>query len=71
MHILFGEDDDYTPLSLCKKLIDYMKPARDVELTVYPNAHHSFDSIDPVEFIPYAIKPVSYTHLTLPTILLV
>ena len=56
MHILFGEDDDYTPLSLCKKLIDYMKPARDVELTVYPNAHHSFDSIDPVEFIPYAIK---------------
>ena len=33
-----------------------MKPARDVELTVYPNAHHSFDSIDPVEFIPYAIK---------------
>ena len=56
MHVLFGEDDDYTPLSLCKKMIEYMKPVRSVELTTYPNAHHSFDSIDPVEFIPYAIR---------------
>ena len=56
MHVLFGEDDDYTPLNLCKRIIDYMKPVRDVELTTYPNAHHSFDSIDPVEYIPYAIK---------------
>jgi len=56
MHILFGEDDDYTPLSLCKRMIEYIKPVRDIDLTVYPNSHHSFDSIDPVEFIPYAVK---------------
>lgn len=56
MHILFGADDDYTPLNLCKRIIEYIKPVRDIDLTVYPNSHHSFDSIDPVEFIPFAIR---------------
>jgi len=56
IHILFGEDDDYTPLSLCKKMIEYIKPVRNIDLTTYQSAHHGFDSIEPVEFIPYAIK---------------
>ena len=27
-----------------------------IDLITYPDAHHSFDSIDPIEFIPYAIR---------------
>ena len=57
MHILCGNDDDYTPTILVKNILEYMKPNKsNVELTVYPNAHHSFDAIEPIEFIPYAIK---------------
>jgi dienelactone hydrolase len=57
MHILCGNDDDYTPTSLVQNIIEYIKPSKpNVSLIVYPNAHHSFDSIDPIEFIPYAVK---------------
>ena len=39
------------------KILEYVKPAKpDIGLTIYPNAHHSFDSIEPIEFIPNAIK---------------
>ena len=57
MHILCGRDDDYTPTKLVEKILEYVKPAKpDIGLTIYPNAHHSFDSIEPIEFIPNAIK---------------
>ena len=57
MHILCGKDDDYTPTSLVENILEYIKPKKsNIDLTVYPDAHHSFDSIEPLEFIPFAIK---------------
>ena len=57
MKILCGDADDYTPTSLVKNILEYMKPAKsNIDLITYPDAHHSFDSIDPIEFIPYAIR---------------
>ena len=40
--ILIGAEDDWTPAHLCRYL-HQMNADRPVELTVYPDAHHSFD----------------------------
>lgn len=39
--ILIGAEDDWTPASLCRELAAHW--ADEVELVVYPGAHHSFD----------------------------
>jgi len=42
--ILHGEADDWTPVELCRYLVDNAKAAgADVALVSYPGAHHGFD----------------------------
>ena len=44
IHILSGEIDNWTPAEPCRLLVDKLKEKTSIEITVYPNAHHSFDS---------------------------
>lgn len=49
--ILTGERDDWTPAEPCRQLADRAKAAGEpVEIRVYPEAHHAFDSAAPVRF---------------------
>ena len=41
--ILVGGADSWTPAVLCETLVQQMPPDADVELRVYPEAHHTFD----------------------------
>jgi dienelactone hydrolase len=55
--ILIGELDDWTPAGPCRKLADAARAAGyPVEITVYPGAHHSFDSILPVRYVAERIN---------------
>ena len=50
--ILIGEKDDWTPAPPCVKLAASTQATEHpVEITVYPGAHHSFDSDRPVRFV--------------------
>ena len=44
IHILAGEIDNWTPAEPCRLLVDKLKEKTNIDITVYPNAHHSFDS---------------------------
>ena len=45
IRIFGGTPDDYNPIALCKAYAERLKAAgRDVQVTEYPNAPHSFDS---------------------------
>ncbi len=45
IRIFGGTIDDYNPIALCKTYAARLKAAgRDVEVTEYPNASHSFDN---------------------------
>ncbi len=45
--ILMGEADDWTPLSLCRKLkVNNLHDGTSIELLAYPGAHHAFDATD-------------------------
>jgi len=44
IHILIGELDNWTPAQACEELVSKLGDASNIELTIYPNAHHSFDS---------------------------
>ena len=44
IHILAGEIDNWTPAEPCKLLVEKLKEKTNIDITVYPNAHHSFDS---------------------------
>jgi dienelactone hydrolase len=45
IRVFAGAADDYNPIALCKPYVARLKAAgRDVEVTEYPNAHHSFDN---------------------------
>jgi dienelactone hydrolase len=51
--ILIGALDDWTPAEPCQRLAAAAKAAGyPVEIKVYPGAHHSFDSLAPVRFVP-------------------
>ena len=51
--ILIGELDDWTPAEPCQRLAAAAKAAGyPVEIKVYPGAHHSFDSLAPMRFVP-------------------
>ena len=44
-HILIGEIDDWTPASACLSLVETARNFKNnIEITVFENAHHSFDS---------------------------
>lgn len=50
--ILIGEKDDWTPAAPCAKLAASTRAtAHPVAITIYPGAHHSFDSDRPVRFV--------------------
>ena len=48
MHILIGEDDNWTPAGPCQNLVDILTENNNIGITVYPNSHHGFDSEEPV-----------------------
>ena len=53
---LIGKDDDYTPAVLIEELSPAINEnGGDSKIILYEDSHHSFDSIDPVIFVPNAI----------------
>jgi dienelactone hydrolase len=45
IRIFHGIADDYNPVATCKAYVERLRGAgRDVQLTEYPNAHHTFDN---------------------------
>ncbi len=55
--ILIGELDDWTPAAACRTLTDAAASAGfPVQIKTYPGAHHSFDSIGPVRYLPERIN---------------
>ena len=55
--ILIGEKDDWTPAEPCQRLTDAaQKAGYPVAIKVYPGAHHSFDSPNPVRYVPTRIN---------------
>jgi dienelactone hydrolase len=49
IHILIGESDNWTPAAPCSSLIEKLGENANINLTTFPNAHHSFDSETPVQ----------------------
>jgi dienelactone hydrolase len=50
--ILIGEKDDWTPAEPCRRLAESAQRAGlPVTIKVYPDAHHSFDSPNPVRYV--------------------
>jgi dienelactone hydrolase len=55
--ILVGEMDDWTPAEACRRLAATAASAGlPVRIKVYPGAHHSFDSTQPVRYIAERIN---------------
>jgi dienelactone hydrolase len=55
--ILIGEKDDWTPAPPCQRLTETARAAGfPVSIIVYPGAHHSFDSPNPVRYLPTRIN---------------
>jgi dienelactone hydrolase len=55
--ILIGELDDWTPAAACRKLTEAAQAAgHPVAIKVYPDAHHSFDSPNPVRYVAARIN---------------
>ena len=50
IHILIGEIDDWTPAEPCNFFVKKISKTANVDLTIYPDSHHSFDSEEPVTF---------------------
>jgi len=56
--ILIGDADDWTPAEPCRTLAERAAQAGDpVALKIYPGAHHSFDSPNPVRYVATRINP--------------
>jgi len=50
--ILIGGADDWTPAEPCRRLADAaQKAGYPVTIKIYPRAHHSFDSVNPVRYV--------------------
>ena len=50
--ILIGDKDDWTPAEACRRLADAAQGAgQPVSIKIYPGAHHSFDSNNPVRYV--------------------
>jgi dienelactone hydrolase len=60
--ILIGENDDWTPAEPCRNLADAAAQAGyPVAIKIYPGAHHSFDSNNPVRYVAARINTNSPT----------
>jgi dienelactone hydrolase len=63
IRIFGGALDDYNPIAVCKPYVTRLRAAgRDVELTEYPNAPHSFDN--PLGAQPAKVQPTFETFET-------
>ncbi len=52
IHILIGEIDDWTPAFACEELVSSLrKEGVNIDITVYPDSHHSFDSKLPLIYV--------------------
>jgi len=49
IHILIGDLDNWTPADACLDLVNKLGENTNIDLTVYPNAHHSFDNLSPLK----------------------
>ena len=57
IRVLHGADDDYTPVRFVQELAGELAPhGVDIEVIAYPGAHHSFDSIEPMTWLPEAVR---------------
>ena len=57
IHILHGAIDDYTPAIHATQMVDLLlQVGANASLTIYPDAHHSFDSYEEVTFNATALK---------------
>jgi dienelactone hydrolase len=58
--ILIGDKDDWTPADACRKLVESApRTGHPVTIKVYPGAHHSFDSPNPVRYVAARINPAA------------
>ena len=48
MHLLTGAADNWTPAAPCEDLVQKLAANTPIDITVFPNAHHGFDSQEPV-----------------------
>jgi dienelactone hydrolase len=56
--ILIGEKDDWTPAADCRTLVEASQRAgHPMAIKIYPGAHHSFDSPNPVRYVATRINP--------------
>ena len=57
IRVLHGADDDYTPVHFVTDLADELRPhGVEIDVRAYPGGHHSFDSVDPMAWLPHAIR---------------
>jgi dienelactone hydrolase len=55
--ILIGEKDDWTPAEPCRRLTEAaQKAGYPMRIKIYPGAHHSFDSHNPVRYVAARIN---------------
>jgi dienelactone hydrolase len=60
--ILAGALDDWTPAEPCRQMAERSKAAgHPIDIIVYPNAHHAFDSGFPVRFVAGRNNPSAPT----------
>ena len=60
--ILTGALDDWTPAEPCRRLAETARAAGEpVTIKIYPGAHHSFDSANPVRYVSTRINANSPT----------
>ena len=64
IRVLHGSDDDYTPARFVSGLAERIGDHAALEVTLYPGGHHSFDSIEPLTWIPDAVR-LGRKHTTL------
>ena len=56
--ILIGALDDWTPAEPCREMVEASRAAGFlVAIKIYPGAHHSFDSANPVRYVGTRINP--------------
>tara|TARA_B110000263_G_scaffold249505_1_gene267301 strand:+ start:597 stop:1556 length:960 start_codon:yes stop_codon:yes gene_type:complete len=54
IHILIGEKDDWTPALACEELVDSLNDKKEnIDITVYENSYHGFDSDRPYTFVEH------------------
>jgi dienelactone hydrolase len=57
IRVLHGADDDYTPVRFVDELAEELRShGIPIEVIAYEGGHHSFDSIEPLTWLPDAVR---------------